>query len=396
MLFLTSFFCCFAHSFNKFNCEPKIEKYTPRDDADLIQVHIISRHGARTPLHLSSNVSNIWSCSNVEQMSIFDNGTESIKVNVAYGKSLLLGNCQFGQLLGKGAKQLKHVGMFLRDIYINKLKFLPSSFDQRLCKFRTTGSLRTIYTQMAIANGLYPGEKSIIMKYADKKNDPWKRKSLVCPNFAKLLKEYTTSSEYIEFGLEQLDFTQPLEEQLGVKWSSVMDVVTSALCQGFDLPPNITLSDVDKAIKLKAKQHLFLYTHDKIFPLFFSFQAAEILNEMFKRINGESEAKFYHWSAHDGNINSFLGYIGITDFTWPPYGSFIQIELYRFRKSKQYFLNFRLNGKLLKAPRFSYASLIPLKDFEGFVKSHLPDIISDCGFNKTKYLQQTLKPTETH
>ena len=396
MLFLTSFFCSLTYSFNKFNCEPKLEKYIFRDDADLIQVHIISRHGARTPLHLASNVSNIWSCSNTEQMSIYDNNKESMKINVAYGKSLLLGNCQFGQLIGKGVKQLRQVGKYLNDIYIRKLKFLPSKFDQRSFKFRTTGSLRTIYSQMAIIDGLYPGEKSVLMRYADKKTDPWKRKSLVCPNFAKLLKDYTSSSEYIEFGLEQPDFTKPLEDQLGAKWSSVMDVATSALCQGFKLPPNITMADVDKAIQLKAKQHLFLYSHDKIFPLFFSFQAAEILNEMFMRISGESEIKFCHWSAHDGNINSFLGYIGITDFTWPPYGSFIQIELYRYKKSKQYFLTFRLNGKILKAPRFSYASIIPLKDFEGFVKSHLPDMINDCGFNQTKYLEQILHPTETH
>lgn len=387
MLFL------FSLCFGKYNCEPKITKYMQREDADLIQVQVVSRHGARTPLHLGKET-NAWTCTNTEQASFTDeNKSTPMKINVAFGRSIFFGNCYFGQLLGKGVKQLESVGNYFRDIYIKKLKLLPSEYDSSLMRFRTTGTLRTIHSQMAIANGLYPGNKSIIMEVADKNYDSWKRTSLVCPNFAKLLKYYAGKSEWLAEGLDEPNLTKPLEEQLGIKWSSVNDIVTSTLCQGFKLPPNITMADVDKAISLRAKQHQFLYNHDKIFPLFFSFQAIEMINEMHKRINGESRLRFIHWSAHDGNINAFLGYLGIIDGRWPPYGSFIQVELYKFRKSKQYFLMFRYNGKILEIPRFSYSKVIPLADFTAFVKANTPALLEECGFNRNKFLKQDTIPS---
>jgi hypothetical protein len=383
----------FSLCFGKYNCEPKIAKYVQREDSDLIQVQIVSRHGARTPLHVGKGT-DVWTCTNTEQAS-FKSGNETtpMKINVAFGRSVFFGNCYFGQLLGKGVKQLERTGKYFREIYIDKLKFLPTEYDPEVMRFRTTGALRTIHSQMAIANGLYPGNKSIVMEVADKNYDSWKRTSYVCPNFAKLLKAYPGKSEWLAEGLAEPDFTKNIEEQLGIKWSSVNDIMTSTLCQGYKLPPNITMDDVDKAISLRAKQHQFLYNHDKIFPLFFTFQAIEMLNEMYKRINGENKLRFIHWSAHDGNINSFLGYLGIINGVWPPYGTFFQVELHKFRKSKHYFIIFRYNGKILEIPRFSYSKVIPLKEFANFVKANTPSLYEECGFDLTKFMKQDTLPS---
>jgi acid phosphatase len=132
----------------------------------------------------------------------------------------------------------------------------------------------------------------------------------------------------------------------------------------------------------------FVYSHDSVFPLFFGFSAAEMLNEMIKRINGESRTKFIHWSAHDGNILAFLGFLGIRDGRWPPYGSYIIVEVWKSHSGRGkhgYFLQFRYNGKLLEIPRFSYRKDIPFHDFRKFIKNHVPKLEADCEFNRTKF-----------
>jgi acid phosphatase len=151
------------------------------------------------------------------------------------------------------------------------------------------------------------------------------------------------------------------------------------------LPENLTERAIDDAVALKARQMQFVYSHDSVFPLFFSFSAAEMLNEMTKRLNGESHVRFIHWSAHDGNILAFLGFLGHSDGRWPPYGSYIVVELWKFRKARTYFLNFRYNGQLLKVPRFSFSGVVPFDDFRKFVTNHMPRMKEDCKFNHTKF-----------
>jgi len=379
------FFFPFSRCFDKYNCEPYIHKYFERTDADLIQVQIVSRHGARTPLHLSPKLSNIWTCSNTELSSQQRNVSNFIHAHVSFGRSVFNGNCHFGQLIGKGVESLNRMGVYLRNIYVHQMKFLPSKYHSKVMKLRSTHTLRTIHSQMAIINGLYPGEKNVIIETADKNYDPWRRTSLVCPKLKFFFENLTGTSEWISMGLQNETIMRSFEEKLGIKWNSVHDIATSAMCQKLPLPPNITESMIDDALRLKSRQHQYLYNHDKIFPLFFGFQAADLLNEMLDRINGKSSKKFIHWSAHDGNINAFLGYLGYVDSVWPPYGSFITIELLKFRKEGTLFLQFRYNGRIIRIPRFSFNKIIPFSEFQKFVNDHIPTLFEDCGFNNTDF-----------
>lgn len=375
----------FLLSFDESFCHPIIAKYRPRTDADLIQVQIISRHGARTPLHKSVRIPNVWECHNSESTSHSHNFSRALHVSVSHGKSVFLGNCHFGQLLGKGVAELKKLGQYLRNVYVDQLKFLPSKFDPSICKFRSTNTIRTIHSQISIFTGLYPGNYSLTIETADKKYDPWRRTSGICPRFHKIYKELMGGSEWVASGLQNDDLMNSLSKSLVTKWSSTNDAMTSTLCQGFDLPPEVDAKVVDEAIALKARQMQFIYSHDQIFPLFSSFPAAEILNAMLSRVNGKSRTRFVHWSAHDGNILSLLGYLGYSDGKWPPYGSFIAIELYRFRKIQQFFVQFRYNGRLMRIPRFSYSRVIPLDDFAKFVRNYMPRLVEDCEFNSTDF-----------
>lgn len=371
--------------FDNSYCEPPYPSYTPRTDADLIQVQIISRHGARTPLHVPKAFSNIWTCKHTEFAS-FDAPTgHSLHVHNTNGRSIFLGNCQFGQLVGTGASALRRLGQYLRRIYIEELKFLPSTFVPSVMKFRSTFTLRTLHSQMSIINGMYPGNVSVLIETADKHYDPWRRASAICPRLKEAMNDLINGSEWQANGLNNDTLTEPVSRVLGTHWMHTNDAATSARCEGLSLPGNLTEKEIDDAVALKARQMQFIYAHDRVFPLFFSFSAAEMLNEMTKRVNGETRTKFVSWSAHDGNILAFLGFLGYSDGRWPPYGSYIVAELWRFRQGKQFFVQFRYNGQLLKVPRFSFSRVIPFDDFRAFVVTHMPDMQEDCGFDPEKF-----------
>jgi acid phosphatase len=240
---------------------------------------------------------------------------------------------------------------------------------------------------MSFVQGFYPDARDLLIETADKNYDPWRRASALCPSLKRAMERLQAGSEWEARGMSNHNITEPLSRLLGVAWAHTNDAATSARCRGLPLPKNLTARAIDEAIALKARQMQFVYSHDAVFPLFFSFSAAEMLNEMTKRLNGESRTKFLHWSAHDGNILAFLGFLGHADGRWPPYGSYIVIELWRFRKARTYFLNFRYNGRLLKAPRFSFSPVVPLDDFRRFVTNHMPRMEEDCQFNLTKFLK---------
>lgn len=374
-------------SFDQSFCEPKIKKYKSRKDADLIQVQLLTRHGARTPLHTSKTLKNIWTCSHTEISSITNKITRPLHVTNSFGKSLFLGNCQFGQLVDKGHDALTRLGIYIRDTYINKMKLLPTKFNPSLMFFRSTFSLRTLHSMMALAKGIYPNITEITIHTGDKQYDPWRRTSSLCPRLAEVMEEITKSDEWKKANLDgNPDLTEKMKKIFGVKWDHTNDAATSARCEGFDLPPNITHKEIDRAVSLKARQRQFIFQHDSIFPLFFSFSIAEMLNEMIYRINGQSKYRFIHWSAHDGNILAFLGFLGYIDNKWPPYGSFIIVELWRYRNNdRKFFLQFRYNGNVLTVPRFNNSTDILFDDFRLFVIKHMPDMEKDCHFNISQF-----------
>lgn len=374
------FFISFVKSFDNSYCQPPYPPYKPNIDADLVQVQVLTRHGARTPLHLSKNYSNRWTCKYNE---IKSTGTEFLQpytVHIAYGNSLYRGNCVFGQLLHTGSNGLKYLGKYLRKIYIDQLKFIPTQIDPKIIKFRTTQSHRTLHSQMSLVSGMFPFSNKVDIHMADKNYDPWRRTSLLCPRFAKIQSKILDNQQ-----LKNKTLQNKLSQELNVKWDSTNDVMTSALCNNYKLPSNITMKDVDAAIELKAKQLQYFYSHSDVYPLFFSFCASEMVNEMIKRVNGNSSLRFIHWSAHDGNILGYLGLLGFSDNKWPPYGSYIITELLKFRGNGTFIVQFRYNGKLLKIPRFNNASYVTLDKYTKFLSESMPKYLEKCDFNITKF-----------
>lgn len=379
-------------SFNKSWCEPPLRKYRIRDDADLIQVQLITRHGARTPLHISPAFSNIWQC-NYTEIKHYDIGNP-MNIHVSQGDSIFLGDCQVGQLIQKGADAIRRLGDHLRHIYIDQMKFLPVKYRENIIKFRSTLTHRTLHSSMAFIKGLYPNSSLIKIEVSDKYIDPWRRSSQICPKLKEKIEEVRNSKEYLEMFKENISILEKAAKAIGSKTKSAPDIVMAARCNSMDLHTDAAESLFDSAAILKAQQQKFLFMHPSVFPLMFSFPAGEIANAMIERYNGNSTLRFIHWSAHDGNIFGFLGYFGVGSDRLPPYGSYILVELWKFKRSHEFFVRIIFNGKTLKIPRFGNVKFIPFDDFIAFINHQLPNLRDDCNFTPEKFKKSSVFKTD--
>ena len=377
------FFFFFIKSFNKLWCEPELFNYKPLEDSDIILLQVITRHGARTPLHLSQVTDHLWKCNNTEYLLFKENNFNPFKIHIQYGKSLIGNNCIFGQLVDRGYIFLNKFGLHLKTIYIDYLKFLPIKMNLKTLSIRSTLTHRTINSAISLINGMYNNHPDLPIFTADKDLDPWRRSSLVCPNLKKRIDLMRESKEFLNYFAENNTIAKKAAISLNMKPKAAPDVAMASRCNGISLPPGTNDYYLDYAAILKAKQQEKLFSNETIFPLAFSIPMSEILNTMIERISGNSNIRFKLWSGHNGNILGFLGYLGISFDILPPYGSYILIELLKLKKTQKFILRFNYNGKFLSIPRFKNKEIIPFNDFYLFVKNHIPSL-EECGFDLEK------------
>ena len=370
-------------SFDLSWCEPNLKPHVPVDRADLVMVQLVTRHGARTPLHTTPHLPHVWRCNCTEFQLHYDAESHPLRVHVSHGDSVFLGDCHVGQLLDRGTDALFRLGQYLKSVYIDTLKLLPSKFAPHIIRFRSTNTHRTLHSSMALVDGLFPNRSLVTIHVADKFIDPWRRSSAICPNLKKNIENVRTSETYRDTFSSRTEALERAAKAIGAKTKSAPDIVMAARCNGQKLhvPDDI----FDAAALLKAEQQRFVFAHDSVFPLMFAFSAAEMTNEFIKRINGESQLRFIHWSVHDGNIFGFLGFLGTGSEKLPPYGSYIITELWRSRETGVLLVRFIFNGDVLSVPRLGNRTVVPFDEFSNFVRANIPNLTTDCGFDAAKF-----------
>lgn len=384
-------FAVFSASFDETWCNPPHMQFVDVAGADLIQVQVITRHGARTPLHISNNYNQIWMCNNTEFVLNRVYEANPAKVHVSYGKSLFGGECHFGQLVAPGEIALKTLGEHFSRIYIKHMKFLPNEMIPSLMSFRSTSTHRTIHSAMAFINGMYPNHTEIAIDVADKDFDPWRRSSLVCPNLKKRIDSLKESPEFIsQYGAAE-EQTEIASKATGVKTKAAPDVYMASRCAGLHRPNTEADNILDKEALRKARQQEKVFSDENIFPLAFSFPISEIINCAAARISGESQTRFKLWSGHNGNILGLLGYLGLPIKILPPFGSYFVFEFWKNSSSKEIFVRMNYNGKYVSIPRLNSKEHVPFSDFYAFVQAHMPSLYQECGFKPEKLKESTVQ-----
>lgn len=383
---MIALFISFIHCFNATWCEPSKWKFSPIPNADLLQIQILTRHGARTPLHGYNQNGTIWKCDNTEYRYYSIPEQSPLKIHVAYGKSIFGGECHFGQLTEVGHSALKNLGRYIRNVYIRDLKFLPERYDNNTYFIRSTGTHRTIHSAMALAQGLYPDHSEITLHVADKSLDPFRRASAVCPNLKKNIDAMKEDPAVNSLFPQNETAVKNAAKIFNIKSKVVPDIVMATRCNGRPLPAEVDIDALDENAIAKAKRQIYIFTSEKVYSLIFSFPFAEITNQFIKRADGMSSIRLFHWSGHNGNIFGLLAYLNEDIEVGPAYGSYVLMELWK-KQDGEHIVRFIYNGKLLKPPRFGSRTEIPLKDMAEFTKKTMPDLKKDCGFNIQKFMK---------
>ncbi|KAI8097301.1 histidine phosphatase superfamily [Halteromyces radiatus] len=421
-----------------------LPEYAPvPGDLELVYLQVVHRHGERTPVRsrLEKIIPSTWNLCDANRAmfaTILDFNKSQGRSNDGIPASFVplqrivekngmsgndqvtypAGACYYGQLTNLGRKNMTSLGARLREIYIDKLHYLPDYFDEKQVYIRSSDYPRTQESvQQMVAGGLYPdGKRSDDSILQIRIRDPRTENLYSNPNCARLRelsKEFRTKvAELHKDDFKNL--TKKLEKYVDdvslvshPSANGILDTVVSAKVHGFDLPVEFddqVLLDLEKIVV-----HEWFYSHmesNEVRRLGLGRLMADIRDRMVRRANGtdhkvgEEEYKLSIYSGHDTTIAPILIILGGYDNRWPPFGSSIIFELFKKQgtttsdggmfgwfnkknKEEDHFVRVRFNNKILQLPGCAEKgkhhsdsgdqSLCTLEAFKKIVQEQIPD-----------------------
>ncbi|KAI9144994.1 histidine phosphatase superfamily [Paraphysoderma sedebokerense] len=352
--------------------------YRPLQDAKLLQVQIVARHGDRTPIHSYSP----------DQVVEFTDCDEPVKNTPVHESSqrpfvapLWRGNCDKGQLTSKGRGQIKLLGREFKAIY-GKLLWKQTDVgdgEQLWVKrvkegdilVRSTDVRRTISCATHFLSAFMETPVSDLshIYVPPKPEDP--------------LSPHSPLSDVLYDELVY-NFTKTISESFIQKWARVFDLEEHEsrltrifdssiirLCHGMELPCRnkngvqskskedcISSEDVTLLNQLADRMVLFLNSPElsSSHKDYIRHTGAKVVQELLvpsflgaagskgiesplwstyaKRwnitIDSRMKFKLAYYSAHDTTVSLFLGALQVPKpyLIWPPYAATVSVELW--------------------------------------------------------------------
>ncbi|CAO3627275.1 unnamed protein product [Cunninghamella blakesleeana] len=379
----------------------KLPEYEPiPENLNLTLLQVVHRHGERTPVRsrLESIIPATWNLCDAncamfatildfnEQQGISNEGIPSkymplqrlIEKKTSEGqyKTHSPGACYFGQLTNLGRNSLNSLGARLREIYIDKLNFLPDEFDEKMIYIRSTDYPRTQESvQQMIAGGLYPPSKrnngdTLQIRI----RDPRDENMYSNPNCYKLrymAKEFHKTvadiykDQFVSLSKRLKKYVDDVSLDSHPSANGIFDTVVAAKVHGFDLPEEFDDQLIEDLEQIVVSEWFYGHIHNNEFRrLGLGRLAGEIRDRMVHRVDGtdkknNEDYKLAVYSGHDTTIAPLLIILGGYNSRWPPFGSSIIFELYKSNKGKggwfskkkeDHFVRVRFNNQVLRLP----------------------------------------------
>ena len=388
------FFVKYFFSYNYFtNCDVPSIKVPEVSDSDLIQVHVMMRHGARTPLHYSKNFpNNETKCDYTQISSVGDTKVNNaVRINVKNGKSVSSGNCVYGQLIKRGHNQLKRIGADFRKKLVGSDKFLEPDFNPKHVKIRSTHTFRTFHSVTALLIGMFPKSfAQMKIRFGDKLLDVWKKSNAFCPKIQDVFNRVFNEYMEMEENKEQTEEINRISKIVGMSWIHVNDFFSSSKCDAGGYSKILSDRHFDKVNKYKTNQMLSVYANNYIIRSYQALFLAQVYNDMVERINGKSSYKLELWSAHDGNIIAAIAFLGVPIDFWPPYASHLTLFLYDNPIKSDPFIIISFNGREVNCSLFNKVR-VPLHEFYEVIAKNINDDFLDlCLYDNESYVKNQL------
>ena len=386
------------------------------DGFKLLNVHVVTRHGDRTPLtNLPFRQKATLRCTvdttgdalatrYVGAMEAFSMKTRPGSMASRLDLFPRQPRCQgSGQLTGIGAVQHLRSGDFLRQVYATKHGLVDDGGDGSDIEFHTTRTRRTYQSGVAFLYGLLPRADFTTMPVHVSDNIHFcrpGRSGLPCRcmhvsqldrNPDKARRNHTLTAAAI-----QRDLAGPFDTDVAnvPHPMALADGLAAYACHGDRLPCSdvddsacITWSMVGRVWKFidsvctadAASDNVNKRNHLVVHPLL-----QEIVSRMINVTTGLPAAKLILYSGHDSTLTPLAMALGIYTGRWPPYASRLIFELYA--TGRAYFIRLLFNGEdRTKYLRFCAESqlikgLCPFRNFEHFVRHHQMQMIGESNY----------------
>ncbi|CAF0877062.1 unnamed protein product [Brachionus calyciflorus] len=349
----------------------------------LVSVVLITRHGARTPLHLVDGIFQIDFKSDLLDPFVdsdilvksLDNQRDLSNVlsykDQKYLNRKLKGGAHVGQLTCVGEEQMFNLGSRLKEKYIKEMNFFNEKYDPSEIYVRSTHLRRTINSAKSVLAGLYQKRPSLKLKTPFLINVNDLETDYLYPN----LQECPLIQEKRELIKQSFDFYNENENNLNEYSNFVnniknkfnfrvndclnplfvyefLDEIHSRMAHNLSIPKDVEIL-LDQAnrfasieLGLEMMENLDLNCGKFI----------NLLKLLFKEIvfkdknNILDYYKLNFFSAHDNTLIALLivlNQINEENYIHPPYGSDLVIELWKKfeRKHYIYFVKLYFNGK---------------------------------------------------
>lgn len=269
------------------------------------------------------------------------------------------GTCYLGQLTDDGRRAMRGFGGNLRDLYVNQLGFLPSTFHPSSVYLRSTEYARTIESVQCLFSGLYPQATLPITLNIRKEQDETMFPSGRCPRLKQLEMEFRESflrdySDRISSIKKKLNGLFQVPDEFG-NYPSIHGLFDSVYCaKEHKISENIvTNEDMKELEKLSAAEWYTVFKKSKeAVRLGIGRLVNEIAINIQSKIKGLSkDLKLIVFSGHDTSIAPLLAAFDVLGDEWPPFASNIILELFEEKQSpNKHHVRLIFNGNYMKMP----------------------------------------------
>lgn len=375
----------------------------------LQQVHVMIRHGDRTPLHTIADRPNPrisckfskkekhahWIVGKFISKMQNEEAEENFEFLNPYPNQPY---CRQSYLTPQGAVQELLNGLKAKYKYIDQLDLFRQSFNERKVIAKSTVYPRTFQSATAFMFG-FLSDFNVRVKIHKARTDFCSERDsgLVCQcpglsNYAKPQNNMRKMSKFTQEAIMNFKHKVARIFHMDVReinsLTHIFDALMVRACHGLPLPCNkekkscVNRKMLDTLWSLinTDLQHNYLYNENNLKASHLKFHP--LLVEMYSRMKNytkrSSTTKFVLYSGHDITMTPFLTLLGIFDGKWAPYASTLFLELYSKKEESKihYYLKIIYNGvdktKDLKFCRGS--EMCKFKYFEQFVNSHLEKI----------------------
>ncbi|KIY70843.1 phosphoglycerate mutase-like protein [Cylindrobasidium torrendii FP15055 ss-10] len=327
----------------------------------LEQVHVYIRHGERTPVGVRladapANIPRNWQLCNRAREYVAsvvgpgqqDEKLKSRKLLERADGTVADGTCLLGELTDVGRQSTYNYGASLRELYINKLGFLPNYLlSDAPTYFRSTNMPRTIESLQQVMHGLYPTDKChpdvtppLIVRNGKDENTIGN--TYDCPRLEVLLvgfaqaaaAAYNHTLEPLDHKLSKYLDGNPIRVDGKPRASGILDTIRASIAHDVKVPPEFEEKPVMDLIERAVVNEWFSDKTEEVRRLGMGRLLGDLSRKMHNKATQKDKdpLKILVHSTHDTGLAALASTLDVFDDKWPAFTASITFEL--FKKSQ--------------------------------------------------------------